>query len=324
MAWIGSTNKYWMYSIIPKDEKLYDVNMKSTEAPESNIISLRCSEAQSRSIKPGQSECFRYNIFCGAKELDMLDQYRTEYNINLFDRAVDFGWLYFITKPMFVTMKFFNDFFKNFGITIIFLTVMIRFSLFPMLRKSEHNLSNMKKIQPKIDALKKKYPNNSNEFRQHLLELYSKENINPLSFSLGCLPILLQMPIFYAFLVVLQVAIDLRHSPFLLWIQDLSEPDNLYIFNLLGLIDLNLPEFLKIGILPILCGISLYVQQKISPQILDPVQQKIFRFFPIVFIFLFSNSPSGLLVYCITNNLLSVLQQLVTRYYNKKTALVKK
>lgn len=321
VQWIGDTEKYWMCAIIPNQgvqHKLEFCPYYHEGQATKKVMIIKCSDAVPVTLGAGQSLEYGSKFFCGAKEISLLDQYKKDYNITLFDRGVDFGWLYFITKPLFYLLSYLNQFFQNFGISIICLTFVIRLALFPMLRKSETSLQGIRRLQPMIDELNKRYAGDKQTLRVKLLELYQKEKVNPLSFSVGCLPVVLQIPIWYGVYKVLQVVIELRHAPFFLWIKDLAGPDTMYIFNLFGLLDIPLPTFLQIGILPVLFGISLYFQQHNSPQVLDPVQQKVFKFLPIILTFVLAQYSAGLLVYWTCNNVLGILQQHLLKFFARR------
>lgn len=319
IQWIGDTEKYWMCALVPNQAVKHKLEFyPHHHEGQSKTMIIKCSDATPTTLESGNTLEFSSQIFCGAKEIKLLDKYKQDYNINLFDRGVDFGWLYFITKPLFYLLNYINQLFHNFGISIICLTFLIRLTLFPMLRKSESSLQGIKKLQPMVDDLNKRYASDKQTLRVKLLELYQREKINPVSFSVGCLPIVLQMPVWYGVYKVLQVVIELRHAPFILWVKDLSGPDAMYIFNLFGLIDISVPSFLQIGILPVLFGISLYFQQYNSPQVLDPVQQKVFKFLPIVLTFVLAKYPAGLLIYWTCNNILGILQQYLVKRFARK------
>lgn len=229
----------------------------------------------------------------------------------MFDRAVDLGFLYFITKPIFLVLNYFYNLLGNFGLAIMLLTVLTKILLFPLAYKSVKSMNNIKKIQPKITKLKEQYANNNMLFQQSLISLYKKEKINPAS---GCLPIVLQMPIFFALYKVLYVTIEMRHAPFFLWINDLSAPDSTTIFNLFGLISWQPPLFLMIGVLPIAMSVTMFLQQMMNPQPTDPTQALMMKMMPVFLLFMFAQFPSGLLLYWTWSNIISIGQQFLIKH----------
>lgn len=315
VSWMGFSDKYWLSAVIPSDknsklEFKYIENKDGYERFQANLIS------QLASVKAGGGSETTYHLFAGAKELDVLDKYEQEMNIKLFDRAVDFGFLYFITKPIFIMLHYFYDYLGNFGIAILMLTVLIKLLLFPLAHKGFIGMNRMKDLQPKMTQLKERYKDDASGFQKALLELYKKEKVNPMA---GCLPILLQIPVFFALYKVLYVTIEMRHAPFFGWIKDLSVPDPTSIFNLFGVIPWDPPSFLMIGVFPILMALTMYFQQRLNPEPTDPVQAQVMRFLPLIFLFMFASFPSGLVIYWAWSNVLSILQQLlIKRMVNTK------
>ena len=251
----------------------------------------------------------------GAKEVPLIDQYRKQFNITNFDLSVDFGWFYFLTKPLFYALNYLATFFGNFGIGIIVLTIFVRIILFPLANKSFKSMNAMKLVTPEIQRLKERYKDDRTKMNQEMFKLYKDKKINP---AAGCLPILLQIPIFFALYKVLFVSIEMRHAPFFGWIKDLSAPDPTSLFNLFGLIPWDPPTFLMIGIWPLLMGFTMYLQQKINPPPPDPIQAKIFMILPVVFTFLLATFPSGMVIYWTANNILSIAQQVFILNKQKK------
>ncbi len=312
-GWVGFSDKYWLVSLF---------NPLSTEKISGSFSYDAKTNYRVSYLLPTQeldtkATCnASFNLFAGPKQLDVLSHYQSVYNISLFDRAVDFGILYFITKPIFLFLHEVYLFTGNFGFAILILTVLIKLALLPLSYKSFVGMGKMKELQPKINKIREKFANNPVELQKATLDIYRKNNINPLS---GCLPVLLQMPVFFALYKVLYVTIEMRHAPFCLWITDLSIKDPTNIFNLFGLIEWDPPSFLSIGVLPILMALSMYIQQKMNPEPTDPVQAKVMKFLPLFFLIMFASFPSGLVLYWLWSNILSILQQQFIRKLITKT-----
>ena len=264
---------------------------------------------QETRIEPGQTSETVNRLFAGAKEVKLLDAYSEQYNISNFDLAVDFGWFYFLTKPFFYTLNWLSKYLGNFGLAIIAFTILMRLILFPLAHASFKSMAKMKKLQPDMQRLKETYPNDRQKMQQELMALYKREGANPVA---GCLPILVQIPIFFSLYKVLFVTIEMYHAPFYGWIHDLSAPDPLGILTVFGLISWDVPGFLSIiniGILPILMGLTMWLQQKLNPAPADPTQAKIFALLPFVFTFVLAGFAAGLVLYWSVNNILSIAQQ---------------
>jgi YidC/Oxa1 family membrane protein insertase len=247
-------------------------------------------------------------VFAGAKEVNTVDSYADIYAIPKFDLLIDWGWFYFLTKPLFFALDFFYKLVGNFGVSILIVTLIIKLVLFPLANKSYVSMSKMKLLAPEMQRIKERFGDDRMRQQQAMMELYKKEKVNPAS---GCLPILVQIPVFFALYKVLFVTIEMRHAPFFGWIKDLSAPDPTSIFNLFGLIPWEPPLFLMIGIWPIIMGLTMWVQMKLNPAPPDPVQAKIFAWMPVFFTFLLASFPAGLVIYWAWNNLLSIVQQAV-------------
>ena len=304
-GWIGITEHYWQVSIFPKSGNNFKANFKNIQNLE-NSIQVDFINNNIFSINPDTTISIDSFIFVGAKEVPLIDEYMKKYNIQNFDLSVDFGWFYFLTKPLFYALNFLSTYFGNFGTGIIILTLFVRIILFPLANKSFKSMNAMKLLTPEIQRLKERYKDDKTKMNQEMFNLYKQKKINP---AAGCLPILIQIPIFFALYKVLFVSIEMRHAPFFGWIKDLSAPDPTSIFNAFGLIPWNPPGFLVIGIWPILMGLTMYLQQKINPPPPDPIQAKIFMMLPFIFTFLLATFPAGLVIYWTCNNSLSIAQQ---------------
>jgi YidC/Oxa1 family membrane protein insertase len=308
-GWFGFSDKYWLTAIIPENSSIsakflgYNTNEGNRYQADA-IINSNNSNGNFN----------RLHFFAGAKKLKLLDDYEKKYSIKLFDRAVDFGVLYFITKPIFIALNFFHSLVGNFGVAIILLTIFIKILLFPLAYKGFKGMNKLKELQPEMTRLKEQSGGDSVKFQKSIIELYKKEKVNPMS---GCLPILLQMPIFFALYKVLYVTLEMRHAKFYLWIKDLSAIDPTNIFTLFGLIPWDTPSFLHIGILPIIMALTLYFQQMLNPQPTDPTQAKVMKFLPLIFLFMFASFPSGLVLYWSCSNILSITQQVLIKRITK-------
>ena len=309
-GWIGITDKFWLTALIPDQKTTTDsrfLHGKQGEKDKYQVDFL----GPTQSIAPGSSATASNKLFAGAKEVRLLDGYREDLGIVRFDLAVDWGWLWFLTKPIFQALIYFNNFIGNFGLAIMLLTVLIKLAFFPLANKSYRAMSRMKKLQPLMTEIREQYGDDKQRQQQEMMALYKRENANPMA---GCFPILIQIPVFFALYKVLFVTIEMRHAPFFGWIQDLSAPDPLALLTVFGLVQWDVPEILEIvniGIWPIIMGLTMFLQQKLNPQPADATQAKIFMMLPIVFTFLLGRFPAGLVIYWAWNNLLSITQQWV-------------
>ncbi len=307
-GWIGITDKYWLAALIPDQEASIASRFVHTLQDRRDKYQVDVL-GETLSIQPGATAEVTKRLFAGAKEVRLLDAYEADLGIVNFDLAVDFGWFYFLTKPIFYVLEYFNRIIGNFGVAILLLTVLIKIAFFPLANKSYRAMSRLKKLQPKMMEIRDRFKEDRARQNQEMMALYKKENANPVS---GCFPILIQIPVFFALYKVLFVSIEMRHAPFFGWIQDLSAPDPLGILTVFGLIDWTVPEILQIaniGIWPLIMGGTMYLQQKLNPQPADPTQAKIFLMLPIVFTFMLGQFPAGLVIYWAWNNLLSIAQQ---------------
>ncbi len=306
-GWIGITDKYWLATLIPNQAE--KVQTRFLHRKEGVVDVYQTDFLGSAVVVPaGGSAKAETHLFAGAKEVHLLDGYAEDFGIKNFDLAIDFGWFYFLTKPIFLALLWIHSHVGNLGIAILLLTVAIKIAFFPLANKSYVSMSKMKKLQPDMVKLRERFAEDKVKLNQEMMALYKREKVNPAS---GCLPILVQIPVFFALYKVLFVTIEMRHAPFFGWIQDLSAPDPTTIFNLFGLIPWTPPDFLMIGVWPLIMGASMYIQQKLNPQPADPIQAKIFLFMPLFFMFLLANFPAGLVIYWAWNNILSILQQWV-------------
>ena len=304
-GWIGITDKYWLAALIP------DQNIGSTYR---FVHSLKNKDdrhqvdylGQETRIEPGQTTETVSRLFAGAKEVKLLDAYSEQYGISNFDLAVDFGWFYFLTKPFFYAISWLFSYLGNFGLAILAFTVFVKIVFFPLANKSYKSMAKMRELTPKLMAMREQFGDDKMRLNQEMMALYKQEKVNPAS---GCLPILVQIPVFFALYKVLFVNIEMRHAPFYGWIKDLSVADPTSIFNFFGLIPWTPPDFMIIGAWPVLMGLTMWLQQRLNPQPTDPVQAKVFMFLPLFFTFLLGTFPAGLVIYWTWNNLLSIAQQ---------------
>lgn len=307
-GWLGFADKYWLTTIIPNQNESFDASYSYFYKDGLDRYQVDFL-GQKTQIDSGKSIESKTNLFTGPKKVNKLDEYGKKLQIPLFDRAVDFGILYFITKPIFKLLMIFYGWVGNFGIAIMMLTVTLKLCLFPLANKSYVSMHHLKRLQPKMLDLRERYKNDKVALNKAVMELYKNEKVNPMS---GCLPILIQMPIFFALYKVLFVTIEMRHAPFFGWIKDLSAPDPTNVLNLFGLIPYTPPSLLPaIGVWPILMGITMYLQQKMSPPPSDPTQATVMKLLPFIFVFLFATFPAGMVIYWAWSNTLSILQQWV-------------
>lgn len=304
-GWLGITDKYWLVAQIPLQTEKVTTRFKGFKLNDRDVFQTEVVWTP-ETVAPGATATHQQHVFAGAKKLHLLDAYEAKLGFEKFDLAVDFGWFYFVTKPLFYVMEYLGNVFGNFGLAILILTVLMKIVFFPLANKSYRSMSRMKKIQPKVDALKERCGDDKMKMNQELMELYKKEKVNPIS---GCLPMLIQAPVFFCLYKVLFVTIEMRHAPFYGWIHDLSAPDPTTIFNLFGLLPFTPPSFLMIGIWPLIMGVTMVVQQRMNPQPADPVQAKMFMIMPVFMTVLLASFPAGLVIYWAWNNLLSMLQQ---------------
>jgi YidC/Oxa1 family membrane protein insertase len=319
-GWLGITDKYWASALLP------DTGAQLQARFSSNLVgTMRTYQTDyledPQTIAIGGTASANARLFAGAKEASVvginfpfagLGGYNKQLGLNHFDLLIDWGWFYFITKPMFLALDFFYRLVGNFGVSILLVTVLVKLLFFPLANKSYASMAKMKSVQPQLQALKERYPDDKVKQQQEMMEIYKKEKINPIA---GCLPVALQIPVFFSLYKVLFVTIEMRHAPFFGWIKDLSAPDPTNLFNLFGLLHFDpttIPLFghyLALGVWPIIMGITMWFQMKLNPTPPDPTQKMIFDWMPLIFTFMLAGFPAGLVIYWAWNNLLSVLQQ---------------
>jgi YidC/Oxa1 family membrane protein insertase len=316
-GWFGVTDKYWFTALIPdqnSDVKATFRHLKTNK----NLSQYQIDTVGSvQTLAPGATLKVTSHIFAGAKIVSLLDQYEAELGIKHFDLATDFGWFHFISKPLFYVLQYFNDVLGSFALAILLLTVIVKILFFPLANKSYRSMAKMKALAPQMEKIKERYGDDKVKMQQEIMALYKKSKVNPAS---GCLPMLLQLPIFFALYKVLIVSIEMRQAPFYGWIHDLSVPDPLNIFTLFGLIPWDPPSLLTLGLWPLIMGGTMLLQQKLNPPPSDPAQAKAFMFMPIIFTFLFARFPAGLVIYWTWSNILSIIQQ----WFIMRTTNVKK
>jgi YidC/Oxa1 family membrane protein insertase len=307
-GWLGFTDKYWAATLIPDQGAPYKAQFSGqepklpSEQPAYQTDYLR----DGVTVPPGESRSIDAQLFAGAKEVKLLQNYEKTDQIKQFDLLIDWGWFWFITKPLYYLMETINSVVHNFGVTILILTVLVRLAFFPLANKQFASMAKMKKLQPQMEQLRERFKDDKVGQQQALMELYKKEKVNPIA---GCVPILLQLPVFFALYKVLFITIDMRHAPFFGWIQDLSAPDPSNIFTLFGAIPWDPPHLLHLGVWPLIMGITMWLQMQLNPQQPDPVQQKVFAWMPVMFTFLLASFPAGLVIYWAWSNTLSLAQQ---------------
>jgi len=301
-GWLGFTDKYWLTALIPDQKAAVDASFRA--GPNKSYQADFTSPATS--VAPGATAQSVSRFFAGAKEVNLLDRYENKAGIPLFSKAIDWGWFEILEKPIFKVLDWLFRAVGNFGVAIILLTVLVRGLMFPIAQRQFASMAAMRAIQPKMKALQERYKGDKPKLQQEMMELYKKEKVNPLA---GCLPIFLQIPIFYALYKVLMLTIEMRHQPFIFWIKDLSAPDPLTPVNLFGLLHFTPPGFLAIGVLPILLGVTMYFQFKLNPQPMDDMQKQVFSIMPWIFMFIMAPFAAGLQLYWATTNILTILQQ---------------
>jgi YidC/Oxa1 family membrane protein insertase len=307
-GWAGMTDKYWMTAIVPDQVVASTVNFRHV-AEDGDHYQVDYVTKEPQEIAPGATSALPSHLFAGAKVVRLLDHYESEYKIPSFDKAVDFGWFYFLTKPIFYALDFLNGVLGNFGLAILLFTVCVKALFFPLANYSYRSMSKMKLLGPKMTALRERYKDEPQRMQQEMMALYKIEKVNPAS---GCLPMVVQIPVFFSLYKVIFVTIEMRQAPFFGWIHDLSAVDPTNVFNLFGLLPFDpttIAPLLHLGGWPLIMGCTMFLQQKLNPPPPDPVQARLFQLMPIVFTFMLANFPAGLVIYWSWNNLLSIAQQ---------------
>jgi YidC/Oxa1 family membrane protein insertase len=307
-GWVGITDKYWMATLIPDQKSKSRVTLQGTGAG-ANIKYQIDYVGPGVTVAPGASGSYQSHLFAGAKIVHVVDAYRQSLGIDRFDLTIDWGWFWFFTKPMFWLLEWLYAQIGNFGVAILILTVIVKAIFFPLANKSYAAMSKMKALQPEMEKLKQRYGEDKQRLNQEMMQLYRREKVNP---AAGCLPIVVQIPVFFALYKVLYTTIEMRHQPFFGWIHDLSAPDPATLLTGFGFFPWDVPPYLhffNIGIWPLIMGVTMFLQQKLNPAPADPVQAKVFQFLPIMFTFMMAQFQAGLVIYWAWSNTLSIAQQ---------------
>ena len=319
VSWLGFTDKYWLGALIPDNISDVDAKFRSGGG---DIFQAEIAKKNPQIIGQGQQLKTTTRLFAGAKENAVLVKYQEKFGIINLDRAIDWGWFYWFEKPLFYLLNWLFQLVGNFGVAIILMTFVVRGIMFPIAQKQFASMAQMRAVQPKMKAIQEKYKDDKQQQQQEIMKLYKDEKVNPLA---GCLPIFLQIPIFFALYKVLMLSIEMRHQPFILWIKDLSAPDPLTPVNLFGLLPFDPPSFLAVGILPILMGITMHLQFKLNPAPMDPMQKQIFSIMPWILVFIMAPFAAGLQLYWTVSNILTIAQQkwLYSRHPQMKEMMAK-
>ncbi|MCO5063638.1 MAG: membrane protein insertase YidC [Rhizobiaceae bacterium] len=303
-GWLGITDKYWAVALVPSGKQPFQPTFSFFDDGRPRFQADFLTDGFV--VAPGESATIENLVFAGAKEVATINAYEKDRNIRQFDLMIDWGWFYFITKPMFQLIDFLYKLLGNFGLAILATTVIVKAIFFPLANKSYKSMAKMKVVQPKMLEIREKYADDKMKQQQAMMELYKTEKINPLA---GCWPVLVQIPVFFALYKVLYITIEMRHAPFYGWIHDLAAPDPTSLFNLFGVLPWSVPAFLMIGVWPIVMGITMFLQMRMNPTPPDPAQAMIFNWMPVIFTFMLASFPAGLVIYWAWNNFLSIVQQ---------------
>jgi YidC/Oxa1 family membrane protein insertase len=305
-GWIGFTDKYWAAALIPNQASAISTSFQHQLQDGRDIYQTDYLSRDPLVVQPGGNVIYKDQLFAGAKVVKTIQAIGDKYHIKKFDLMIDWGWFEFITKPMFLLLEFIKGIVGNFGIAILVATVLVKLAVFPLANKSFVSMGKMKKLQPEMTKLKELYPDDKAKQQQAMMELYKREKVSPIS---GCLPVVVQIPVFFSLYKVILTSIELRHAPFYGWVHDLSAPDPTNLFTLFGAVPWSPPSFLMLGIWPVLMGITMWVQMRLNPTPPDPVQASLFNWMPIMFTFMLGSFPVGLVIYWAWSNTLSILQQ---------------
>ncbi len=305
-GWLAFTDKYWATALIPDQNRNLASTYQHFKVGARDAYQVDWLAKDALTIAPGTATSLTDHVFAGAKVVNSMYAIGEKYGIDKFDLMIDWGWFGFLTKPMYQLLHWANGIMGNFGLAILLVTVLVKLAVFPLANKSYASMSRMKKLQPEMERIKAAHPDDRMKQQQEIMEMYKKEKVSPLS---GCLPIVVQIPIFFALYKVILTSIDLRHAPFYGWVQDLSAPDPTNLFNLFGLIPWTPPQLLLLGIWPVLMGITMWVQMRLNPTPADPIQASMFNWMPVIFTFMLGSMPAGLVIYWTWSNLLSIIQQ---------------
>jgi YidC/Oxa1 family membrane protein insertase len=312
-GWLGITDPYWATALIPDQKAAFNASFEgramTADKPPLYVVEYTGPQTVAAA---GQSIKSDTLFYAGAKQVKAIENYEVQHGIKLFNKFIDWGWFHIFTRPLHALLDWLYKLLGNFGLAILATTVLVKAAFYPLANKSYESMAKMKKLQPQLEAMREKHKDDKPRQQQEMMALYQKEKINPLA---GCLPMLVQIPVFFALYKVLLISIDMRHAPFYGWIKDLSAPDPTTMFNLFGLLPFSVPAWLMIGVWPLLMGITMFVQMQMSPPQPDPIQQKMFSYMPIFFTYLLASFPAGLVIYWAWNNLLSIIQQW---YINKR------
>jgi YidC/Oxa1 family membrane protein insertase len=305
-GWLGFTDKYWSTALLPAQGQKITSTYQHFKQGERDAYQTSFLSSDPLIVAPGATGVYEDHVFAGAKIVDTVNKVGSDFKIDKFDLMIDWGWFKFLTQPMFKLLEFAKGIMGNFALAILLVTVIVKAVLFPLANRSYASMSRMKKLQPKMEEIKAKYPDDKMKQQQEIMAMYKTEKVSPLA---GCVPMFIQIPIFFSLYKVILTTIDLRHAPFYGWIHDLSVPDPTSLFNLFGLLPFTPPAFLIIGVWPLLMGCTMWVQMRLNPAPADPVQASLFNWMPIMFTYMLSSMPAGLVIYWTWSNLLSILQQ---------------
>jgi YidC/Oxa1 family membrane protein insertase len=305
-GWLGFTDKYWATSMIPEQARDIKVTYQHLKQGDRDAYQTDYVAVEPLVIQAGSVGVYEDHLFAGAKIVNTINSIGAKYKIGKFEYMIDWGWYYFLTQPMFKLMEWAKGLLGNFGLAILLVTVLVKLAVFPLANKSYASMSRMKKLQPEMERIKAEFPDDKVKQQQAVMEMYKKEKVSPVS---GCLPVLVQIPIFFAIYKVILTSIELRHAPFFGWIHDLSAPDPTSLFTLFGLIPWSPPHLLMLGAWPIMMGMTMWVQMRLNPAPADPIQASMFNWMPLIFTFMLSSMPVGLVIYWTWSNFLSIIQQ---------------